>query len=130
MNDAELAVAARLAANHSYSPYSHFSVGAAVRFEDGRIYTGTNVESASYGLTICAERAAIATAITAGNRRLQALAVYAAADQPPMPCGACLQVMAEFGTDIPIDLVWSSGNEQTTLSLLLPRPYRPSGGGL
>lgn len=92
----EAAVAAK---KHSYSPYSHFKVGAAVLTQDGTLYTGTNIENASYGLTVCAERNAIFKAVTEGHRRMTALAVCT--DPVPgqafgTPCGACLQVMTEF----------------------------------
>lgn len=86
------------AAKNSYSPYSHFRVGAAVLCEDGSIYGGTNVENRSFGLTNCAERSAVFTAVSAGNRRFLAVAVYAPdADYPIPPCGACRQVLSEFG---------------------------------
>lgn len=89
----ELAIAA---ASHSHSPYSQFRVGAALLARDGRIFVGTNIENASYGLTICAERAAFGAAISAGARNFDTLAIVASGDAPPLPCGACRQVMAEF----------------------------------
>ncbi len=94
MNDAQLVAAAIKGARHAYCPYSGFSVGAALLAEDGRIFTGCNVENASYGLTICAERNALANAIANGSRSFVAIAVVAS--QPPAPCGACRQVLAEF----------------------------------
>ena len=84
------------AAKASYSPYSQFSVGAAVRTANGRTFTGTNVENASYGLTVCAERVAVFAAVTAGERRLRAVAVVGGRGRAVPPCGACLQVLAEF----------------------------------
>jgi cytidine deaminase len=80
----------------AYAPYSRFSVGAAVLTDSGRIYSGCNIENASYGLTVCAERIAIFQAIAAGEKRLTALAVVADTPGPAAPCGACRQVMAEF----------------------------------
>ena len=84
------------AASHTYSPYSGFPVGAAVMTSSGRVFTGCNVENASYGLTVCAERAAVLAAVAAGHRRLRAVAVAAGRGQAARPCGACLQVLAEF----------------------------------
>lgn len=83
--------------DRAYAPYSSFHVGAAVQDAQGNIFTGCNVENLSFGLTICAERAAIATAIAAGSRDLRAVVVVADTDTPISPCGACRQVMAEFG---------------------------------
>lgn len=91
---------------NSYSPYSHYKVGAAAIGESGAVYTGTNVENASYGLTICAERAAIFNAVSHGETRLQAMVLVSQPqnlDQINSPCGACRQVMAEFGpADMPV----------------------------
>lgn len=89
----EAAVAAR---KNSYSPYSHFAVGAAVRTADGKIYGGCNVENASYGLCCCGERNAIFAAVCAGERELEAICVVADTEKPVSPCGACRQVMREF----------------------------------
>jgi cytidine deaminase len=83
--------------DHAHAPYSQFFVGAAVIDAENRIFTGCNVENLSFGLTICAERVAISCAIAAGCRNLQALVVVADTDTPVSPCGACRQVMAEFG---------------------------------
>ena len=93
--EAALAVRSR-----AYAPYSHFAVGAAVQAKSGAIYSGCNVENASYGLTLCAERNALFQAIAAGEREFSILAVVADTPQPVAPCGACRQVMAEFGVDI------------------------------
>ena len=88
------AVAAR---RQAHAPYSKFRVGAAVLAADGRIFQGCNVENASYGLTLCAERAAVAAAVTAGCRRFKAIAIAGGSRKAPLyPCGACLQVLAEF----------------------------------
>ncbi len=84
------------ATEHSYSPYSKFQVGAALLAEDGLVFLGTNVENASYGLTMCAERVAFGTAIAAGARAFEAIAIVSSGAVAPSPCGACRQVMAEF----------------------------------
>ncbi|MGN0023210.1 MAG: cytidine deaminase [Elusimicrobiaceae bacterium] len=102
----ELLANAAKAMRNSYSPYSKFKVGAALLTKSGKIYKGTNIENASYGLTICAERSAIFSAVTAGEREFEALAiVFSQKDLGPLstPCGACRQVMAEFSSpDMPI----------------------------
>ncbi len=85
--------------NNAYSPYSEFEVGAAAVFEDGKVYFGVNVENKSYGLTVCAERNAIAAGIAVGNRKLKILIVSADTKEPVMPCGACREVIAEFSDD-------------------------------
>ena len=95
VND-DLVKQAIAAAENSHSPYSKFRVGAALLAEDGSIFCGTNVENASYGLTICAERSAFFAAVTAGYRKFTAIAIVATGATPPAPCGACRQVMAEF----------------------------------
>lgn len=94
--DQELYKAAVEARENSYSPYSHFAVGAAVRTADGKIYKGCNIENGSYGLTVCAERNAIFAAIGASERNLAELCVVADTSGPVSPCGACRQVMSEF----------------------------------
>ena len=110
----------------SYSPYSHFAVGAAVLAEDGHIYGGTNIENAAYPSSLCAERVAIFKAISEGNRHIQAIAV--ATHAGGSPCGACRQVMREFGEqDMPVLLADAEGNlvEETSLATLLPRSFGP-----
>jgi cytidine deaminase len=126
VSDSDLLARARAAAGAAHAPYSRFRVGAAVR-ADGVVHTGCNVENASYGLAICAERVAIFAAVAAGARRLEAVAVAcvdAAPDSDPgslMPCGACRQVMAEFaGADLPVH-VDRAGT--FTLGALLPRAF-------
>ena len=97
-----LAAAAKDASARAYCPYSHFAVGAAVRARDGALFAGCNVENASFGLTVCAERNAIFTAVGAGARDLVALVVYTPTPSPVTPCGACRQVLSEFapGADV------------------------------
>lgn len=122
-----LLAAARAAARHAYCPYSHFAVGAALLADDGRIFTGANVENASYGLAICAERAALLQAVNAGARRFLALAVVAGARTPAAPCGACRQVLAEFCDDgMPVLYGTRTGTKimRTTVGALLPVAFR------
>src|SRR5687767_8381074 len=117
---------ARTAAKSSYSPYSKFRVGAAVLAESGKIYSGCNVENASYGLCNCAERTAIFTAAAAGERALRAVLVYTPTSTPTMPCGACRQVINEFGSQAVVISVCDSNQRiETTLPLLLPEAFGP-----
>lgn len=96
MDDKALIELAKQARAHAYAPYSGFAVGAAALSADGRVFLGCNIENASYGLTNCAERTAIFSAVAAGAKELAALAVVADGEQPCSPCGACRQVIAEF----------------------------------
>ncbi len=119
---ATLAEAALAARAHAYAPYSHFAVGAALRDEDGRIHTGCNIENASYGLTVCAERVAIWGAVADGTLAFKALAVASATGA--MPCGACRQVMAEFAPDMPVLVVDGQGQAwMTSVGELLPSSF-------
>jgi len=121
-----LGSAARRAARQSYSPYSKFPVGAAVLGAAGKIYTGCNVENASYGLCNCAERTAIFTAIAAGERAVAAVAIYTPTEMPTAPCGACRQVINEFGPQaFVISLCDSSARLATTIDALLPASFGP-----
>ncbi|RJR47058.1 MAG: cytidine deaminase [Deltaproteobacteria bacterium] len=116
---------AREAVSHAYAPYSHFRVGAAVLTAKGNIYTGVNVENASYGLTICAERAAIFNAVAqeGPELRLKALAVICEHPGPCPPCGACRQVLAEFGPDAVVIFQGQNGLEEVPLFQLLPHTF-------
>lgn len=113
--------AARAARRHAYAPYSHFPIGAAVLASDGSIYGGANVENASFGLTQCAERVALQTAVVSGRRRLRAVAIAGPAGISA--CGACRQVMAEFGVRTVILAPPSGAPVIVSLAVLLPRPF-------
>lgn len=119
-----LAREARAARRNAYAPYSGFRVGAAV-LAGGRVHRGANVENASYGLTLCAERVAVAAAASAGARRVDAIAVASGTDEPTPPCGMCLQTLAELaGPALPVLLVGAKGAKvETTLGALLPRAF-------
>jgi len=118
--------AARVAAKSSYSPYSKFRVGTAILTGSGKIYTGCNVENASYGLCNCAERTAIFTAATAGERKIEAVVVYTPTATPTMPCGACRQVINEFGPRaVVIGVCDSAQRIETTLPALLSEAFGP-----
>ncbi|HEY8432574.1 MAG TPA: cytidine deaminase [Sandaracinaceae bacterium] len=118
------ALAARARA---HAPYSKYRVGAALLGEDGRIYTGANVENASYGLSLCAERSAIARAIDAGVRRFRAIVVATGGARAAAPCGMCRQVLAEFPPSFPVRCVSDGGDRMdTTVEELLPHAFGPS----
>jgi cytidine deaminase len=121
-----LADAARRAAKAAYAPYSGFKVGAAVLADDGRVFTGCNIENASYGLANCAERTAVFKAVSEGARRLSAITVAGGTDKPATPCGACRQVLAEFcDASTPVRCVTLDGNSvrDFTLGELLPASF-------
>ena len=117
--------AARAAQARAYAPYSKFRVGAALESTEGEVFSGCNVENASYGLTICAERAAVFAAVSAGATRFRRAVVVSDVDPPAAPCGACRQVLAEFGLDLAIDGVGSKGVVRWRLSDLLPVAFGP-----
>lgn len=119
-----LIAAANEASTHAHAPYSGFHVGAALLTTDGEIIVGCNVENATFGATVCAERNAIGTAVVRGYTDFEALAVTTPADHPVAPCGICRQVLAEFCDDLPILMVTESGQRlQVTLDELLPHRF-------
>lgn len=120
----ELAEAAEKAALKAYSPYSGFKVGAAIMTESGEIFTGCNVENASYGLTICAERIALFNAITAGHQKFSEIVIYTNTDKAFYPCGACRQVLAEFNPQLEVSVIWKNGKETMKIQDLLPNQFR------
>ncbi len=118
--------AAREASRAAYCPYSAFRVGAAVMSASGRIFSGCNVENASYGLTICAERNAVFQAVAAGETQLVAVVVYTPTPVPTAPCGACRQVLNEFGPEAEVWCVCDSEDAiRARLTDLLPRAFGP-----
>jgi cytidine deaminase len=122
----EMLSAARAAFKNAHAPYSNFRVGSAILTEHGVLYSGCNVENASYGLTICAERNAIFAAVAAEGpgMRIQAVAVATERDGPCAPCGACRQVIYEFGPDALVLFRGQSGTEQMAITKLLPEGFR------
>ena len=122
----DLIEAARAVRANAHAPYSRYHVGAAVRAASGKIYVGANVENASYGLALCAERSAVAAAVSAGEKKITAVAVVTATSPPAAPCGMCRQVLAEFGDDdLAIALVNDAGERtDTTLGAVLPHAFR------
>lgn len=122
---AELVRRARAVMHNAYAPYSRFHVGAAIEADDGSIHVGCNVENASYGVTICAERMAVGAAVAAGKRKLIRVAVATAVEPPATPCGACRQLMAEFGLDLEVITVGPTSERRWRLRELLPEAFTP-----
>jgi cytidine deaminase len=110
----------------AYAPYSGYRVGAALRTRSGRTFSGANVENASYGLTICAERVAVMEAVVAGHRELEAIAIATQSSPPAAPCGACRQVLREFASELRVICVNDQGERrELMLSALLPESFAP-----
>jgi cytidine deaminase len=123
----ELLAGARRARGSAYAPYSRFAVGAVILAEDGRTFSGANVENASYGLSMCAERTAAFHAAAEGARRFAAVAVVASNDEPTWPCGACRQVLWEFGPEMVVVSEGLGGRtEERRLADLLPSAFGPN----
>ena len=120
----ELIESARGVWEKAYAPFSEFKVGAAVRTKDGKIFTGCNIESASYGLTVCAERVAIWKAVSEGEREFAHIAVVADTEDLTPPCGVCRQILWEFCGDVPVTFSNLDGKTETVrMSELLPRAF-------
>lgn len=120
-----LEAAAWTVRDRAHAPYSKFRVGAALESEDGRIFAGCNVENASYGLTICAERSAVVQAVAAGATRFKRIVVATDIDPPAAPCGACRQVLWEFGPDLVVESVGPHSRKQWRIWELLPEAFGP-----
>ena len=119
----DLVASARAAMRHAWAPYSNFHVGAAIEAADQKVYVGCNVESASYGLTICAERMALGAAVVAVARQLARIVVTTDVDPPAAPCGACRQLLAEFGLHLEVIAVGPHEERRWTLAQLLPDAF-------
>lgn len=124
ISDETLLSLARAAMERSYSPYSHFAVGAALLCADGRIFQGCNIENASFGLTNCAERTAVFKAVSEGEREFTTIAI-ASNGAAPWPCGACRQVLNEFAPNIRVLVTWGNQVDEAPLSALLPHGFGP-----
>ena len=114
---------ARAARERAYAPYSGFKVGAAIETESGQVFTGANVENASYGATVCAERVAVFCMVAAGERNVTRVAVYAEGPELSMPCGMCRQVLVEHAKGASVVVAGPSGVRSTTLAALMPEPF-------
>ena len=124
--DEELVRVASLARQRAHAPYSKYKVGAAIRTKRNKVHSGANVENASYGLTVCAERTAAFAAVNAGDAAFDAIAIVIDDERLPTPCGACRQVLAEFSPDMRVILATTGGQRRvTTLGALLPDPFLP-----
>jgi cytidine deaminase len=124
--DEELIRVASLARQRAHAPYSKYKVGAAIRTKRNKVHSGANVENASYGLTVCAERTAAFAAVNAGDTAFDAIAIVIDDERLPTPCGACRQVLAEFAPGMRVILATSGGKRKaTTLGELLPDPFLP-----
>jgi cytidine deaminase len=123
MGVTDLVARARDAMRNAWAPYSEFHVGAAIEAADGRVFVGCNVESASYGLTICAERMALGAAVAAGARSLRRIVVTTEVEPPAAPCGACRQLLAEFGLNLEVIAAGPTSEKRWTLAALLPDAF-------
>jgi len=121
-----LLAAAEAVKEKAYAPYSQFRVGAAVLTKSGKSYSGCNVENVSFGLTLCAERVALASAVADGEREFLAVAIATDKDEPVSPCGACRQVLAEFSPDMAVVLPGANGPTLRPLDSLLPSGFGPA----
>lgn len=129
LSEQRLVESARLASEQAYCRYSGYAVGAAIESESGRIYSGCNVENASYGATMCAERSAIFALASAGERRVKSVCVYAPGEPMAMPCGMCRQVISEFCRDAAVLVAGPRGVLRRSFAALLPEAFRLDPGG-
>lgn len=125
MDDDRLIALARDTMERAYAPYSGYRVGAALLTEDGSVVTGCNVENASYGLTVCAERAAVVRAVSEGKRRFRTLAVTTDGSEAITPCGACRQFLMEFAPELRVVTEGLGARRVSSLRALLPEPFEP-----
>ncbi len=123
MKDEKLINIAKNSARNAYAPYSNYKVGAALQTKNGKIFTGCNVENASYGLTMCAERTAIFKAVSEGEKEFEKMVIFADSGKMPYPCGACRQVISEFSKDMKIIVVNNDNIYETNNAKLLPKQF-------
>lgn len=124
--DSDLVERARAARERAYAPYSNFQVGAALRVKGGHVFEGVNVENASFSVGICAERSAAASAVAAGHRQFEAIAIAGPASTATVPCGACRQFLNEFNPRLVVVYTTPDGSSETTLDKLLPDAFGPN----
>lgn len=125
MIESDLIAAAKAAQSNAYAPFSQFKVGAALLCDDEQLFSGTNVENSSYGLTNCAERSAVFAAVSAGHRKFRKIAIFSSCSPPASPCGACRQVLYEFAPDLDIICANEIGEiNRFKLNQLLPEGFR------
>jgi cytidine deaminase len=117
---------ARAARERAYAPYSNFQVGAALRVKGGDVFEGVNVENASFGVGICAERTAAVSAVAAGHREFEAIAIAGPSSTSTVPCGACRQFLNEFNPQLVVVYTTPDGSHETTLDKLLPAAFGPN----
>lgn len=119
----ELIELAKKVLHNSYSPYSKFKVASVLKTKTGKTYTGVNIENSSYGLTICAERVAVAKAVSEGDLEIETVVVYTDTEEPTPPCGACRQFISEFNREAEIIIAWKKGTMRVNLKDLLPLAF-------
>jgi len=123
MFDKELFEIAKNVSENAYAPYSNYKVGAAIRTKKGKIFSGCNVENSSYGLTNCAERTAIFKAVSEGEMEFEEILIYSNSGKMPFPCGACRQVISEFGNEIKITISSNEKIVESSIKKLLPSKF-------
>jgi cytidine deaminase len=124
MTKSHLIEKAKKASRKAYAPYSNYKVGAALLTKSGKVYTGCNIENSSYGLTNCAERTAVFKAVSEGEMEFEEMVIYADSPNLPTPCGACRQVLSEFGPELKITIISNKEQMETSISELLPLGFK------
>lgn len=124
MKDKEMIEIARQVSRKAYAPYSNYKVGAALKTKSGKIFSGCNVENSSYGLTNCAERTAVFKAVSEGETEFEEIVIFTDSEKLPTPCGACRQVLAEFGSELKIKMISNKEEKESTIDKLLPLGFK------